>query len=107
MSNQQQQNGNGPAHTIRHGRIKATIWANQTQRGVMYNVTIVRSYQHDQNNWHDSQSFGVLDLMTLAKAAFDAHTWISTQKAEGNNGSTGERNDGRGRKSQSRQSAVA
>jgi hypothetical protein len=104
MSNQQQ-NGNKPVHTIRHGRIKATIWANQTQKGLMYNVTFVRSYQDEQNNWHDSQSFGVLDLMTLAKAAFDAHTWISTQQASGDG--SAERNDGRGKKSPSRQSAAA
>jgi hypothetical protein len=104
MSNQQQ-NGNKPVYTIRHGRIKATIWANQTQRGTMYNVTVVRSYQDEQNNWHDSQSFGVLDLMTLAKAAFDAHTWISTQKASSDG--SAERNEGRGKKSPSRQSAAA
>ena len=106
MSNQQ--NGNRPVHTIRHGRIKATIWANQTQRGTMYNVTIVRSYQDEQNNWHDSQSFGVLDLMTVAKAAFDAHTWISTAKADdGADSGSAERSEGRGTKTQARKHAVA
>lgn len=103
MSNQQ--NENRPVHTIRHGRIKATIWCNQTERGPMHNVTLVRSYQDDDKNWHDTQSFGVGDLMTVAKAAFDAHTWISTQKAD-ENGSA-ERDDRRGKKSQQRQTASA
>lgn len=101
MSNQQ--NENRPVHTIRHGRIKATIWKNPTERGPMFNVTFVRSYQDDGENWHDTQSFGVGDLMTVAKAAFDSHTWISAQKVD-ENGSA-ERNDGRGKKSQQRQTA--
>lgn len=101
MSNQQ--NGNRPVHTIRHGRIKATIWGNQTQRGTAYNVTIVRGYQDEQESWHDTQSFGFQDLMTVAKAAFDAHSWISTERAN-NSADSAERNDGRGKKSQGRQS---
>jgi len=101
MSNQQ--TNNRPVHTIRHGKIKATIWANQTQKGLMYNVTVVRSYQDEEQNWHDTQSFGVQDLMIVAKAVFDAHTWISTQKA-GENGST-EQNEGRGKRNASRQTA--
>ncbi len=100
------QESNRPVHTIRHGRIKAAIWANQTQKGVMHNVTLTRSYQDDQGNWFDTQSFGVSDLMIVAKATFDAHTWISGQQAKddnGNNGSNGrkdERNGSRGKASQ-------
>ena len=89
------QETNRPVHTIRHGRIKATIWGNQTQKGMMHNVTITRSYQDDQGNWSDTQSFGVADLMTVAKAAFDAHTWISMQQAEDDNNGSAERNDAR------------
>ena len=100
---------NRPVHTIRHGRIKAAIWGNQTQKGMMHNVTITRSYQDDQGNWSDTQSFGVADLMTVAKAAFDAHTWISMQQAEDENGSA-ERNDQRSnspRKAPQRPTAAA
>ena len=88
---------NRPAHTIRHGRIKATIWCNETQKGPMYNVTLTRSYQDEQENWHDTQSFGVGDLMTVAKCAFDAHTWISGEMAKNSsddkNGSDGRRDE--------------
>ena len=31
-----------PAHEIRLGRIKATIWANDTENGKRYNVTLTR-----------------------------------------------------------------
>jgi hypothetical protein len=87
------QDPNRPVHTIRHGRIKAAIWANQTQKGVMHNVTFTRSYQDDQGNWFDTQSFGVSDLMTVAKCAFDAHSWISAQKAEDESNSTERKNE--------------
>ena len=68
---------NKPAHRIRYGRITGTIWENQTERGAMFNMTISRSYQDEQENWHDTPSFGVGDLTTVAKVALDAHTWIS------------------------------
>jgi hypothetical protein len=89
------QEANRPVHTIRHGRIKATIWCNQTQKGPMYNVTFSRSYQDDEQNWHDTQSFGVGDLMTVAKASSDAHTWISGEQAKNeNNGDHGSNGSG-------------
>lgn len=77
-----QSSSNRPVQTVRHGRIKASVWVNPTQKGPMYNVTLSRSYTDDEGNWHDSQSFGFDDLMTVAKCAFDAHTWISTERAK-------------------------
>jgi hypothetical protein len=105
----QQSNGNRPAHTIRHGRIKATIWLNQTQKGPMFNVTFSRSYQNDSGSWADSPSFNFEDLMTVAKCAFDAHTWISTERAK-NAQDSSQREDDRGnssKKAPPRHSATA
>jgi len=104
----QQTNSNRPAHTIRHGRIKATIWLNQTQKGPMYNVTFSRSYQNDEGSWADSPSFNFEDLMTVAKCAFDAHTWISAEKAK-NAQDSSQREDERGsnKKAPPRQHASA
>jgi len=34
-----------PAHEIRLGRIKATIWANQGDNGPWFNVTLSRNYK--------------------------------------------------------------
>ena len=33
---------NRPVYEVRLGRIKACVWANPTERGVRYNVTIAR-----------------------------------------------------------------
>ena len=66
-----------PAHEIRLGTTKATIWPNQTERGVRYNVTFHRSY-HDGKAWKDTQSFGRDDLPRLKKCADLAYEWIFT-----------------------------
>ena len=64
-----------PSHEIRLGRIKATVWANDTQHGVRHNVQIRRLYK-DGDDWKDSDSFGRDDLPLVAKIADMAHTWI-------------------------------
>lgn len=64
-----------PAHAIRFGRIHAAIWANQTESGKRFNVTLNRRYK-DGDDWKDSQSFGRDDLLLVAKVLDMAHTWI-------------------------------
>jgi len=73
---------NRPVHEIRHRQVRATIWKNPTQNGPMYNVTVSRSYRDDNNEWHDTNSFPFNDLMNLAKALSDAHTFIAKLEAE-------------------------
>jgi hypothetical protein len=68
---------NRPVHEIRHRSIRAAIWKNQTVNGVMYTVTISRSYRNCET-WHDSRSFRYDDLPIVAKLMFDAHTFISS-----------------------------
>ncbi len=64
-----------PVKEIRFGRVKALIWANDTERGTMHNVTFQRLY-HDGKEWQTTESFGRNDLPLLAKVADQAHTWI-------------------------------
>jgi len=66
---------NRPAHEIRLGAIKATIWANETQNGIRHNVNVTRLYK-DGDDWKTSDSFGRDDLPLVAKVANMAHTWI-------------------------------
>jgi hypothetical protein len=69
--------GRRPIDEVRNRNIRAAIWQNETEKGVMYNVTFSRSWRDDKGAWHDSDSFGYGDLMNLAKAAMDAHTAIT------------------------------
>jgi hypothetical protein len=78
-----------PAHEIRLGRIKATIWANQNDNGTWFNVVLTRSYK-DGDEWKSSGSFGRDELLTVAKAADMANTWIHGQsQGPPTNGSEG------------------
>lgn len=78
-----------PAHEIRLGRIKATIWANQSDNGSWYNVVLSRNYK-DGDEWKSSSSFGRDELLTVAKVADLANTWIHNQSQDSNgNGADG------------------
>jgi len=72
-----------PVHEVRLGRIKAAIWANETDNGVRHNVTITRLYK-DGDEWKTSTSFGREELPLVAKVADLAHSWIYQQSQESN-----------------------
>jgi hypothetical protein len=70
-----------PHHEIRLGRIKASIWENQTENGSRYNVTIARLYKTN-GDWQSSASLGRDDLLLAAKVLDMAHTWLFEQTTE-------------------------
>src|SRR5438132_1139983 len=79
-----------PVHEVRLGRIRAAIWANQGDNGTWYNVTLSRNYK-DGDEWKSSASFGRDELLTLAKVADLANTWIHDQsQAPPSNGDEGD-----------------
>lgn len=55
-----------PAHEVRFGRVKATIWANTGEHSTFYNVTVSRLWK-EGDTWRDSDSFGRDDLPLLQK----------------------------------------
>jgi hypothetical protein len=66
-----------PVHEIRIGRIKAVIWANQTEAGTRHNVTLKRIFKRDANSqWEQSDSFGRDDLLLVAEVCRQAALWI-------------------------------
>jgi hypothetical protein len=71
--------GNKPAHEVRVGNIKATIWQNETPQGQRFNTTFERSYR-DGEEWKTSDSFGRDDLLTVGFVAAEALRWIMEQK---------------------------
>ena len=83
-----------PVHEIRLGRIKAAIWANETDNGTRHNVTITRLYK-DGDEWKTSTSFGREELPLVAKIADMAHTWIYQQGQESSGDSQPSNGDSR------------
>jgi hypothetical protein len=49
----------------------------------VYNVTFSRSYK-DGEQWKESASFGIDDLLVLGKAANDAHTYLCERRRKDN-----------------------
>ena len=81
-----------PAHEVRMGRIRATIWENETANGTRHNVTISRLYK-DGDDWKDSTSFGRDDLPLVEKVASLAHAWIYGSGQSGNSARDNGRDD--------------
>lgn len=66
-----------PAHKIRIGLITATIWRNEK----FHSVELDRAYKDGDGTWKSSGSFSQGDLLSLAKCAERAETWIARQMA--------------------------
>ena len=73
--------GNKPTSEIRFGKIKAAIWAHESEKGIWYNVTFSRLFK-DVDGWKRSDSFGRDDLLVLAKIADQAHSVLYQQLPE-------------------------
>jgi len=71
-----------PVKTFRLGRIKAAVWENESDERRFYNVTFARTYRDEQQNYHDTESFGRDDLPLVAKVADQAHTYIFERLAK-------------------------
>lgn len=71
-----------PAHTIRYGRLKASIWRQESDKGAWYSTVLARTYRDQAGNWQSSDSYGRDELLLLAKLANDANTWIWRELAK-------------------------
>jgi hypothetical protein len=75
MTNQKQR----PAHEIRIGSVKATIWANRSEKaGMWYCVTFTRLYKV-AGQWKRTSGFGINELPTVSRLADDALRWVQQQ----------------------------
>ena len=73
---------NRPIHEIKVGRIRASIWTNESERqDVWFTVSISRVYC-DGEQWKTTTSFGRDDLPLVAKAAEMAFAWLWSSKGE-------------------------
>ena len=69
---------NTPIDEVRIGSVKAAIWANQVgdDGATRYGVTLGRLYRTEDGEWKTTRSFGLNDLLVVAKVADKAHTRI-------------------------------
>ena len=67
---------NKPAHEIRFGQIKATIWENDTENGTRFSVTLAKVYK-DGDDWKETKSFSRNDLLAVSHVSQLAATWVN------------------------------
>jgi len=67
-----------PVSTIRDGNLKATVWANFGEIGIFYSVVINRTYQDEQGNYYESESFSNSQLLKVARLAHIAYDEIQS-----------------------------
>ncbi|HYV35776.1 MAG TPA: hypothetical protein VE988_08740 [Gemmataceae bacterium] len=53
-----------------------SVWRQDSEKGPWFNVNLSRSYKNAEGSWQTSTSFGVRDLLEVAKLCDMAHTYI-------------------------------
>jgi hypothetical protein len=78
-------NGSGgtrrpPVHEVRLGRIRATVWQNESENGdAWFSVTISRSYKDSKGEWRTANSYGRDDLLVVSECCRLAFLWVVYQ----------------------------
>ena len=73
---------NKPAAKVSLYPVSAAIFRNASEKGdVFYNVTFERSYRDEKGEYQSSSSFGLGELLLLAKVANLAHSKIYELRA--------------------------
>jgi len=71
-----------PIHKIRVGNgITASIWANQTEDGILHTVEVERRYKQG-DDWNTSKSFVGAQVLLAAKAYELSFDYITHLKAQ-------------------------
>lgn len=70
-----------PIQQYRDGAIRAAIWANSSEKGTFYSVTITRTFKEGEK-YKDSASFSGTELLRVSRIASLAYDYISAKRAE-------------------------
>lgn len=66
-----------PVAKIKVGSVQMAIWRNQGEHGSFYNASVQLSYKDRDGKWmNNGSSYGLRDVLNLAKAAMLAHSEI-------------------------------
>ena len=76
MSDTKTTSKNPPVAKVSVGLQTASIFKNESEGRVFYNVSFDRRYRDSEGNWKSSSSYGRDDLLALAKLADLAHTKV-------------------------------
>src|SRR5271156_2130063 len=71
-----------PVFEARYGRLRVSVWRQESDKGPWFNVTLSRGYKDESGAWQNSSSFGARDLLEVAKLCNEAHSWIYRELAK-------------------------
>ena len=70
-----------PAHEFRYGRLKATIWRQESDKGPWFNTVATKSYKDDEGNWQTTNGLARDELLLMAQLLIKANDWIWQEQA--------------------------
>lgn len=73
--------GDRPVHELRLGRVRCSVWKNESDTGPWYSVKLTRLYKTD-DGWKASASLNRDDLLPAAKLCEEAALWIFRQQQQ-------------------------
>jgi hypothetical protein len=70
-----------PAHSLRDGSLKLTIWRNtNSDKGtVFYTCNLTRGYRQEET-WKETDSLGQDDMLPMMDLLREGYAWIKMQK---------------------------
>jgi hypothetical protein len=71
-----------PVFEARFGRLRVSVWRQESDKGPWFNVVLSRSYKDESGQWQTANSFGARDLLEVAKLCDVAHTWVYRELAK-------------------------
>ena len=75
---------NQPVETLRDGRLKATVWENDGEKGVYHTVKLAKVYQDKDGQLQETSSFSAGELLRIAELARESHSLIRDIRREHN-----------------------
>jgi len=77
--NETNEKTNTPAHEVRLGSVRLSVWRNVSDSGAWFNTSISRRFRQD-DDWKDSNAFnGVADLALVAEGIAQCRDFILRQ----------------------------
>jgi hypothetical protein len=73
---------NKPIEVIRDGVLKATIWENEGENGVIYSTTLARTYHANDGSLKDAHSFSGSELLRVAELARQAYAAVNAHRRD-------------------------
>jgi hypothetical protein len=71
-----------PVHTVRLGKIRASVWGNRTNGNTWYTITLNRLFRDKNGKWGQAESFGPEDLPVIATITEEVSRWYFAQGNE-------------------------